>query len=74
MKEIRVKVSVNVKRESVEKGKDGRFLVSVNAPRKEGRANERVCALIADHFSVSVERVRVVRGRDQSSKILQIHE
>lgn len=74
MKEVRVKVQTGVKRELIEEGDDGRFLVSVNAPRKEGRANERVCELIAAHFLVPVERVRVVRGKSEASKTIRIYE
>lgn len=74
MKEVRVKVETSVKRELVEEGEDGRFLVSVNAPRKEGRANDRVRELIAAHFLVPVERVRIVRGKNEASKTLRIYE
>lgn len=74
MKEVRVKVQTGVKRELVEVGEDGRFLVSVSAPRKEGRANERVRELIAAHFLVPVERVRVVRGKSEASKTIRVYD
>lgn len=73
MKEFRVKVLTGVKRELIEEGADGRFLVSVAAPRKEGRANERVRALFAEHFLVTLEQVQIIRGKDQSSKTVRIY-
>ncbi len=69
---IRVKVIPDAKKEFVEEGKVGHLLVSVRAPRKEGKANERVRELAAKHFGVPVENVRIVRGKDQSSKTLEI--
>jgi uncharacterized protein len=74
MRDIRVKVRTSVKSELVEEGKDGHFLIAVNEPRKEGRANERVCVLLAKRFGVPSDRIRIIRGKDQSSKTVRIHD
>jgi uncharacterized protein YggU (UPF0235/DUF167 family) len=73
MKEFRVKVHTDGKKELVEEGEDGRFLVTVRAPRKEGRANERLRTLLAKHFLVDVEQVQIIRGKDQSSKTVRLY-
>lgn len=52
--------------------RDGRLSVAVNAPRKEGRANERACALVAEYLGINVVRVSVVRGQNQSTKVLAV--
>jgi uncharacterized protein YggU (UPF0235/DUF167 family) len=72
--EIRVKVTPNARRESLEEGKDGRLIITLREPREEGRANVRLVALIAQHFLVPENRVRIVRGHQQSSKIVAILE
>ena len=60
------------KKELVELMRDGRLLVAVHAPRKEGRANERACALVAEYLGIEGSRVSVVRGQNQSTKVLAV--
>ncbi len=72
MREIRVKVIPNVRKESIVEAKDGRFVVSVNAPREEGRANERLCELCAEYFGVPLKNITLVRGHQQGTKTLRI--
>lgn len=52
MTDIRIKIIPNSRKEFIEESKDGRLVVAVKAPRSEGKANERLCALLALHFSV----------------------
>lgn len=69
---IRVKTIPNSRKESVEEGKDGRFIVAVNAPQEDGKANERLCRVLARHFAVPLEDVRIMRGKTQTSKLVRI--
>ncbi len=70
--EIRVKVTPNTRKESRVEGKDGRLIITLREPREEGRANARLIAVIAQHFSVPENRVRIIRGHQQSTKVLSI--
>lgn len=70
--EIRVKVTPNRKKESVNILPDGRFDVCVNADRKLGRANERMLELIADHFGVSSNEVSLKSGHTSSTKTVVV--
>lgn len=72
MTDIRIKIIPNSRKEFVEEGKDGRLIVAVKAPREEGRANERLCELLARHLGVSVSQIRIVRGKTQSSKVVRV--
>ncbi|OGZ18135.1 MAG: hypothetical protein A2494_00465 [Candidatus Lloydbacteria bacterium RIFOXYC12_FULL_46_25] len=72
--EYRIRVKAGEGKESVLLAHDGRLIVSVRAPREEGRANARACELLAEHFMVPVKSVSVVRGHQQSSKIVRISE
>lgn len=70
--EIRVKISPNTKRESVQVLPDGRYAVAVNADRKEGLANERMKKLIAAYFSVDEKAVSLVSGHTSPTKTVRI--
>ncbi len=70
--EYRIKVITNSKKEGVVLQKDGRLEVSVDAPRKEGRANQRATELVAEHLGVLADEVTVVRGQQQSTKVLHV--
>lgn len=71
-KDIRVKIVPNARKEFVAIERDGRLLISVHAPRKEGRANDRLRELVALHFAVPVKQVRIISGHQSSSKTLRI--
>ena len=70
--DIRIKIIPNSRKEFVEEGKDGRLIVAVKAPREDGKANERLCELLAQHFATPVSCIRIVRGKTQSSKVVRV--
>lgn len=69
---ITVAVKPNSRKESVEPQADGSLLVRVNAPPTEGKANERVIALLAEHFSTAKSRVSLVAGGKSKKKTFLI--
>ncbi len=69
---INVSVKPMSKNESVEKSADGKYIVRVNVPAKEGKANERAVDLIAKYFNVSKSRVMIVHGSTGREKIIDI--
>lgn len=70
--ELRVRVSVNARKESVEEAKDGRLFITVRAPRKEGLANARLVYVLAKYYSVPENHVRILRGHERSSKVVLV--
>lgn len=72
MHTIRVKVTSGVRKESVCELPDGRYAVSVDADRKGGAANMRVRELLAEHFSVPLERIRITHGHTSPTKTIAI--
>ncbi len=70
--EYRIRVSTGAGKETVTLARDGRLIVFVRASREEGKANARACELLAEHFSVGVEKVSIVRGHQQSSKVIRV--
>jgi len=71
---IRVKVWPDAGEEYIEKGKKGGFEVFVREPPSQNRANKRVCVLVARHFKVPVESVRIVSGHRTRGKILSVRQ
>lgn len=71
---ISIKVHARSKREGVVPQPDGSYKVDVKAPPVEGKANEAVCAVIAEFFKKSKSSVRVVTGSTNSRKIVEIDD
>jgi uncharacterized protein len=56
----------------VKKISAGEYAVSVNAPAREGKANEAVIELLARHFSVPKSSIRIIRGQTTRRKLIEI--
>ena len=70
---IWVTVRPQSRKEEVVRLAEGEFRVSVHAPAKEGKANEAVVELLADHFSVAKSAIRIVRGQSARRKLIEIN-
>lgn len=69
---IQVKVKTNSRHELVEKLEDGSFLVKVNVPPVEGKANKRVIELLAKYFSVAKSKVTLKSGPKSKIKLFEV--
>lgn len=69
---LSVFVKTNSKKESVEKLPDGKFLVRVRVPPTEGKANERIRELLADHLGLPKSRIELVHGHKGKLKIFEV--
>jgi uncharacterized protein len=69
---IEVTVKPNSRKEGVEQLPTGTYKVSVNAPPKEGRANERVIELLARHFKIPKTSVVILRGHKGKRKLVEV--
>jgi len=49
-----------------------RIVVRVTAPPVDGRANDALCALVADRAGVPAGRVSVVRGHSSRDKTVRV--
>ncbi len=68
---IQVKVKVNSRTEIVSQ-EDNIFTVKVNKPPREGKANQAVIKLLAKHFEVPKNQVRILSGIKSKNKIIEI--
>lgn len=71
---IKVYATPGAKKESFEKEKDGYFKILVKERAERNQANGRIIELIARHFKVPRNKVRIVNGHRHPSKLLYIEE
>ena len=70
---IRVKVKPGSNTEELSREGDS-FLIKVKEPAKEGKANQAVIKLLAEHLSVPQSRVRILSGFRSNNKVIEVAE
>ena len=70
---IHVKVKPSSKTEEISREGDS-FIVKVKEPPKEGKANQAVIKLLAEHFGVSQSQVRILSGFRSRNKLIEVAE
>jgi len=68
---IQVKVKPSSKNEEVTQ-KGDTLIVTTKEPPKEGRANRQVIKLLAKHFKVPQNQVRLISGFKKRDKVIEI--
>ena len=71
---INVRAVPNSKTPAIIRIDEGSYRARVDAPATEGRANERLVEMLADHFGVSKSSIRILRGANARDKLVQIGE
>ncbi|MBI5021657.1 MAG: DUF167 domain-containing protein [Ignavibacteriales bacterium] len=69
---ISVKVKPNARKNTVEQIDANNFVVCVSVPPVEGKANEKVIELLADHFGKPKRCFTILRGTTGKTKIVEI--
>ena len=70
---IHVKVKPNSRTEEISQEGES-FIVKVKEPPKEGKANQAVIKLLAEHFDVPQSRVRILSGFRSRNKVVEVAE
>ena len=70
---IQVKVKPNSRSEEVSREGDI-FVVKVKEPPREGKANQAVIRLLAEHFGVPKSQVRILSGFRGKNKVIEVAE
>jgi uncharacterized protein (TIGR00251 family) len=68
---IQVKVKPNSKTEEVSQERDI-FIIKVKEPPREGKANQAVIKLLAEHFGVPQSQVRILSGFRSRNKLIEV--
>ena len=69
---ISVSAKTNSRTEFVEKQADGSYVVRVKAPPVDGKANERIRELLAEHFNLPKSHIEISSGHKGKRKIFEI--
>ena len=70
---IQVKVKPSSKTEEVSQEGDS-FIVKVKEPPNEGKANQAVLKLLAEHFGAPQSQVRILSGFKSKNKVIEVAE
>ncbi len=69
---IKVKVSVESKKDQIIKKSDDSYLVSVKEKAERGQANQKVKEILASYFKVASKKIKLVKGGKKPGKIFEI--
>ncbi len=69
---IKVRVYAGAKKESLTQTTKDHFEATVKEKAERNMANKRIVALVALHYQVPVEKVRIVSGHHSPGKILSV--
>jgi uncharacterized protein len=69
---IKVKVKPGAKKCGVAETNSGILEVAVDAPARDGRANERLIEILADHFGAAKSCVIIKKGNSSRFKTIEI--
>jgi uncharacterized protein (TIGR00251 family) len=72
MKTIQVKVKPNARASSFEEQADGTWLAQLKAQPVDGKANQELVALVAEHFGRRKPQVAIRSGASGRMKLVQI--
>lgn len=67
-------VTAGAKKESFKIKSKDHFTISVKEKAERNMANGRVLELVAEHFNISKNKVRIVNGHRHPSKLLIIED
>jgi uncharacterized protein (TIGR00251 family) len=68
---IQVKVKPNSKTEELSREGDS-FIAKVREPPREGRANQAIIRLLAGHYGVPQNQVRILSGFRSRNKVIEV--
>ncbi len=74
MRVINVLVKAHPRRKTMVLSEDdqGSIVVSVGAQRAEGKANEMLLILLADHFQIPKSGIKILKGHMSTKKVIAI--
>jgi len=71
---IHVAVTAGAKKEIFKQKSKDHFTISVKEKAERNMANARVLEIVAEHFKIPQNKVRIVNGHRHPSKLLVIEE
>ena len=72
MKQIKIKVIVNAKKNELIKISDNEYKVRITAPAVEGKANAAIIDFLAKEFEVKKSKIKIEKGEKSKNKIIEM--
>ncbi len=69
---LQIRVIPKSSQKKIRKAADGTLVVKVTAPAEDGRANEAVIEVLAEHFQLPKRCVTILRGQTGRRKLVEI--
>jgi uncharacterized protein (TIGR00251 family) len=69
-----LKVIPNASRTEIIAKENGDLKIKVQAPPEDGRANKAVIQLLAKHFNVPKNRIKIIAGEKSQQKIIEVFD
>ncbi|MDR0740860.1 MAG: DUF167 domain-containing protein [Puniceicoccales bacterium] len=69
-----LKVIPNASRSEIITEKNGNLKVKVQAPPEDGRANKAVIQLLAQHFKIPKNHIKIIAGEKSHQKIIEVFD
>jgi uncharacterized protein (TIGR00251 family) len=69
---LQVKVKPRAKASALSQSPDGTWIAKLKAPPVDGKANEELIALVADHFGVRKAAVKIKTGAAARMKVVKV--
>ena len=69
---LRVRVTPHSSREKIVESGSGAWRIFVRETPEDGKANERLCELIAKRFHVAKSHVRILKGYRHRDKLIEV--
>ena len=69
---LNIKVIPGAKR-NLYKEEDGAIKVYLNAPPVDGKANEALVDVLAEHFDIRPSQIEIIKGLKSRYKVINIH-
>ena len=69
---LQVKVKPNARSSALAQNADGTWTATLKSPPVDGRANEELVALVAQHFGCAKAAVRIKSGASGRMKLIEV--
>jgi len=69
---LQVKVKARANTSSLEQASDGRWVAKLKSPPVDGKANEELVALVAEHFKCRKAAVAIKAGASGRTKLIKV--
>jgi uncharacterized protein len=71
-RKINIFIKLHAKQEGVEEKSENEFIVRINVPPVEGKANKRAGELLADFFQIPKGKIHLLKGEKSKKKVFLI--